>query len=115
MAGGAWEYVAGIFSSKKSNGTYYDFLNIDAKCYDSYASYDNSKYGDAVYETSTSSSGTTSWNTDYSNFVYSSVPVFARGGRASGGSNAGVFAFHIYTGDTHMGLSFRPCLVSPQQ
>lgn len=46
MAGGLWEYVEGIDSSKKSNSTYYDFSSINAKYYDSYDGYNNTKYGD---------------------------------------------------------------------
>lgn len=53
MAGGADEYVAGILSSKKSNGNYYDFSSINPKYYDSYDGYNAKKYGDAIYETST--------------------------------------------------------------
>jgi len=116
MAGGSWEYVAGVLSSKKSNSTYYNFSNIDTKYYDSYNGYNNTKYGDAVYETSTSSTGLTSWDTDYSRFVDSSYPAFRRGGHVDNISDAGVFAFLYDTGDantTHD--SFRPCLVSPQQ
>lgn len=76
MAGGAWEYVAAVLSTKKSSGSYYNFTNIDTKYYESYDAYDNSKYGDAVYETSMNSEGSTSWDGDYSNFVTESDPVF---------------------------------------
>ena len=113
MAGGAWEYVAAVLSTKKSSGSYYNFTNIDTKYYESYDAYDNSKYGDAVYETSMNSEGATGWDNDYSHFVVGSNPVFERGGRASDGSDAGVFAFDGFYGGVSAYDSFRPCLVSP--
>ena len=93
MAGGAWEYVAAVLSTKKSSGSYYNFTNIDTKYYESYDAYDNSKYGDAMYETSMNSEGSTSWDGDYSYFVTESNPVFIRGGHAYNWDDAGVFAF----------------------
>ena len=114
MAGGAWEYVAAVLSSKKSSGSYYNFTNIDTKYYESYDAYDDSKYGDAVYETSMNSEGSTSWDGDYSYFVTESYPVFTRGGHASGWDAAGVFAFYRNNGGSSASYSFRPCLVSPQ-
>ena len=112
MAGGAWEYVAAVLSTKKSSGSYYNFTNIDTKYYESYDAYDNSKYGDAVYETSTNSGGSSSWDNDYSIFVEESYPVFGRGGHANAGDGAGVFTFY-HGGGTYADFSFRPCLVSP--
>ena len=113
MAGGAWEYVAAVLSTKKSSGSYYNFTNIDTKYYESYDAYDNSKYGDAVYETSMNSEGGSSWDNDYSEFVIGSYPVFLRGGRAGNWGVAGVFAFGRAYGGNGADVSFRPCLVSP--
>ena len=113
MAGGAWEYVAAVLSTKKSSGSYYNFTNIDTKYYESYDAYDNSKYGDAVYETSMNSEGGSSWDNDYSYFVMESGPVFVRGGHAIDSSYAGVFTFNRAYGGTSANDSFRPCLVSP--
>ena len=112
MAGGAWEYVAAVLSTKKSSGSYYNFTNIDTKYYESYDAYDNSKYGDAVYETSMNSEGGSSWDNDYSYFVMESSPVFVRGGHAIDSSYAGVFTFNRAYGGTSANDSFRPCLVS---
>lgn len=115
MAGGLWERVTGILSSKKSNSTYYDFSGIDSKYYDSYDDYNNTKYGDAVYETSTSSKGVESWDDDFSNFVDLSSPVFRRGGSGFDISHAGLFCFHQWdTGENYPYNAFRPCLVSSQ-
>ncbi len=84
MNGCSWEYVAGILSSYKSNGSNYNFSNSTTypnKYFDWYTNYQESKKikGDGVYETSTSGSNSTSWHSDYSYFVYSSYPVFTRG------------------------------------
>ena len=76
--GTQWEYVAGVLDSRLSNGSNYDFTNINSKYYNTYTSYNESKKikGDGVYETSISGSGSNSWHQDDSNFV---GPVFARG------------------------------------
>ena len=58
------------------------------------------------------SSYSTSWHQGYSNFVYSSYPVFLRGrGDYSGGTNAGSFAFNGGTGVAYGFHSFRVVLV----
>jgi len=81
MNGGTYEYVAGVLESKLSNSSYYNFTTTDSKYYNSYLNYSDSKKikGDAVFETSTSGSGSNSWYSDYSYFVNSSNPVFMRG------------------------------------
>ena len=128
MAGGTWEYVAGILSSYKSNSSNYNFTNSGTypnKYFDWYAgnssdrntnyNANTNKYGDAVYETSSSGlSYTGSWDSSYSYFPNSSYPVFKRGGHASLGSNAGVFAFYDGTGEAYPGNSFRPVVLSSQ-
>ena len=89
MSGGAWEYVAGYVNNGHGNLTNYgsSLVNGDAKTKNVYSkassdSYENnynansSKYGDAVYETSTNGSGSTSWYGDYSYFPYASNPFF---------------------------------------
>ena len=129
MAGGAWEYVAGILSSYKSISGNYDFTNSDTypnKYFDWYAgnssdrntnyNVNTNKYGDTVYETSSSGvSDTGSWDLSYSRFPYSSDPVFVRGGPASHGSGAGVFAFNHSTGGANTSGSFRPVVISFQK
>ena len=109
MAGGSWEYVAAVLDGATSNNDY-DFSNIDKKYYESYEKYGIEKYGDAVYETSEDSKGKTSWDLDYSLFVYKSNPVFVRGGRSYIEDSAGIFAFSIQNGSKNMAESFRPCL-----
>ena len=130
MAGGAWEYVAGIYKGTTSDNlgndtnrsNLWDSNNL--KYVDQYTEttgsqstyYGNTnKYGDAVYETSSSGvSSTGSWDSSYSNFPFSGSPVFVRGGLAYIGSHAGVFAFSNYTGGANTFDSFRPVVLSSQ-
>ena len=123
MSGGTWEYVAAYVNNGNgnltSNGS--SLVNGDEKTKNVYTkansdSYENNYqqnkgvYGDAVYETSTSGSESTSWYGDYSYFPYLSSPFFIRGGGNSGGSNAGVFYF---SGSGGNGInSSRPVLVA---
>ena len=125
MAGGAWEYVAGYLSEITALTNYTTLASADSKYKDVYAgtssdrntnyNANTGKYGDAVYETSSSGfSGTGSWDSSYSNFPFSSYPVFERGGSAYNGSYAGVFAFHDHTGEAYTSHSFRPVVLSSQ-
>ena len=111
MSGGAWEYVAACLSgytNKLTSETDTDYIN---KYIDVYSSYNQTKYGDAVYETSSSSSNANSWFNDYSNFVLSDYPVFVRGGHWSHGSGAGLFHFSYDSGNASSFSSFRPVCV----
>ena len=125
MSGGAWEYVAGYVNNGHGNLTNYgsSLVNGDAKTKNVYSkassdSYENnynansSKYGDAVYETSTNGSGSTSWYGDYSYFPYTSYPFFLRGGYYDNGTSAGVFYFNYDNGGSYSSSSFRPVLVA---
>ena len=67
-------------------------------------------YGDAILEISTAGSDSTSWNDDYSCFVYSFFPFFIRGGYYGGDSNEGTFAFHHTDGAPFSDFGFRACL-----
>ena len=109
MSGGAWEYVAACLTEKTDRLTKNsDYIN---KYIDVYDSYSLAKFGDAVFETSSSSSGTSSWFTDYSRFVGSTYPVFLRGGVYSGGSGAGSFFFFGGSGNSSGNYGFRPVCV----
>ena len=125
MSGGAWEYVAGYVNNGNSSLTSYgsSLVNGDAKTKNVYskASSDNNtnnynansgKYGDAVYETSTNGSGSTSWYGDYSVFPNTSYPFFRRGGGYNDGTVAGVFYFNNNNGNSNGSISFRPVLVA---
>ena len=100
MRGGSWEYVAAyVANSNDSLITYGSSLvSGDAKTKNVYtmgsgdtrlANYNanTSKYGDAVYETSSGTynesgdSDSQSWYANYSDFPYMDFPFFLRGGR----------------------------------
>ena len=125
MAGGAWEYVAGYLSEITALTNYTTLASADSKYKDVYAgtssdgntnyNANTGKYGDAVYETSSSGlSNTGSWDSSISIFPNSSNPVFKRGGLANNGSIAGVFAFNNSTGGANTSNSFRPVVLSSQ-
>ena len=128
MSGGSYEYVAAYLdynadSSTKlggaSAGTYaYSlYTNRDTKYVDTYTpnssnyAWTASEIGDAVYETSDTSSGSTSWDGDYSGVPNSNFPVFRRGGIYADGSDAGVFYFSCNDGNARSSYGFRAVLV----
>ena len=112
MSGGASEYVAGCYTNKTNYLTDNTDTSYQNKYIDVYSRYDNSKYGDAVYETSSSSSSSNSWFSDYSYFVSLGSPVFSRGGYCGSGSGAGLFNFGISDGNAFSNNGFRPvCIV----
>ena len=129
MSGGAWEYVAGIYKGgttndnrsklwDSNNSKYVDQYTVttDSTLNSQEKYYGNiNKYGDAVYETSSSGvSRTGSWDSSVAIFPYSSCPVFLRGGRANQGSEAGVFVFDNSAGGVGTNYSFRPVVLSSQ-
>ena len=75
-----------------------------------------SKYGDAIYETSsgtyhTDDSGTQAWFDDHTYFPFLTYQIFNRGGYQNDASRAGLFYFGYTTGEAGNGDSFRPVLV----
>ena len=109
MSGGSWEYVAAClteYTGKLTSNSAYISKYIDV--YDSYSS---AKFGDTVFETSSSSSGSNSWFSDYSFFVDANGPVFTRGGCSGNGSGTGLFSFGHYSGGSYYLSSFRPVCV----
>ena len=127
MSGGSWEYVAGYVNNGHENLTIYgsSLVNGDAKTKNVYskASTDDntnnynansSKYGDAVYETSSNSASpwNLSWYGDYSYFPDTRGPFFRRGGNYYSGTVAGVFCFNDNIGFGTSDDSFRPVLVA---
>ena len=124
MSGGAWEYVAAYVNNGHDTLTDYgsSLVNGDAKTKNVYSkgssdSYENnynansSKYGDAVYETSTNGGGNTSWYEDHSGFPNTGVSFFERGGKYDYDTSAGVFYFYYDSGGGNSNYSFRPVLV----
>ena len=119
MSGGAIEVVAAYVNNGNSNLTTYgsNLINAEAKYKDVYSKgisdndsnnyvAANSKYGDAVYETSNSGNGYTSWYFDTSYFPNGNAPFLARGGGYNQTSIAGVFNFLSGT-SSYSSSSFR--------
>ena len=68
-------------------------------------------FGDAVLETSTTGSGSPSWNEDCSDFPGPSSPFFGRGGCYGDTSLTGLFAFDDTIGGPYYDAGFRSVLV----
>ena len=111
MSGGAYEYVAACYTGYTNELTANTDTAYINKYIDVYESYNSPRFGDAVLETSSRSSGSTSWFSDSSYFVGSSNPVFGRGGYYGSGSGAGLFYFSYYNGSSGSGNGFRPVCV----
>lgn len=131
MSGGSLEYVAGMLEShKKDDKGYYDFSDSSmSKYFDWYAGSSSdfkndinykantTKYGDAVYETSSSGySSTGSWDSSMALFLYYDYNVvFVRGGGSSEGrSSCSIFAFNASQGEGLNNQTFRPVLIENQ-
>ena len=131
MSGGAWEYVTAYVNNGHENLTTYGkslVTNANAKYKDVYqasgttggndnqeqnynlSTPEKGKYGDAVYETSNSYSGSNSWNSENSAFPDSNSLFFIRGGYYDASSNAGVFCFNKFSGNASSYSSFRVVL-----
>ena len=122
MNGGKYEYVAAYVdngNSSLNNGS--NIVGAISKYKDVYtkASTDNAqnnyeaaenKYGDAIWETSSSGENSTSWYTAGSNFIYGGFSWLIRGSYA-GDTYTGVFCFHFNTGLGGKCGSFRPVVL----
>ena len=71
----------------------------------------NKIYGDAIRETSTKDTGTTSWYSDGSYFPEGYDPFFDRGGRFDNEKSAGLFYFGRPDGNSGYGNGFRVTLI----
>ena len=111
MSGGAYEYVAACYTGYTNELTANTDTAYINKYIDVYESYNSPRFGDAVLETSSRSSGSTSWFSDSSSFVYSNYPVFERGGYYGSGSGAGLFHFINISGNGGSNFGFRPVCV----
>ncbi len=117
LVGGALERVAAYVETGSSNiATYGAELQVAEKYYvDIYANtYDANKtrYGDAIWETSNSSTTQKAWNNDLSKFPTGDTPFISRGGWSNNGSGAGIFAFYDDTnGSAHSYYGFRPVII----
>lgn len=134
LAGGVWEYVSGILSNSKKNGkntekdNYYDFSDSNTypnRYFNWYAgtsvdrdeNYNENaeKYGDAVYETSSSGAwkSVDSWESAASQFLFLGEPVLNRGGGATTIFNS-LFTLSANTGGANKNIGFRPVVLDSQ-
>ncbi len=123
MSGGVFEYIAAYINNGTANLTTYasSLLYADNKYKDLYVfnvdvigtySASSSKFGDAVYETSTSYTGASAWYIDYTQMPIGTSPFFIRGGNeATGSGRAGLFNFDRNTGNLRYDFGFRPVIV----
>ena len=85
--------------------------NIDTASQKNYAL--NTKiYGDAIRETSTAGTETSSWYSDYSCFPALGNPFSVRGGSLWGTSSAGLFCFARSNGSSDCSNGFRPVVLA---
>lgn len=140
LSGGTWERTAGyitngnsnlsrngssfVYATKDENGylersteytTVYPFNSSNDSSSNNYDQYKSLKsetygYGDAILETSTSGSGSTSWHGDYSYFANTDYPFFVRGGGTIMGS-LGSIGFYATIGNSSYNDGFRAVLV----
>ncbi len=115
MSGGSNEFTMGNYDNITSSSGISNILSIDSKYIDRYVgagNYDITKYGDAVYETSSSASGNNSWFGDYSYITDDAFyPWFLRGGHQNSGLNAGSFYFGSPDGSAYIYGGFRVVLL----
>ena len=107
----------GYLTLSTKYATVYPYNSSSDSDTNTYSAYSEKKlttygFGDAVLETSTSGSGTTSWNGDYSNFAHTTRPFFGRGGLCGDSSTAGTFAFSNAISNPHGEGGFRSVLVT---
>ena len=122
MCGGAYEFTAAYVNNGNANlTTNGNSLVIAASQYkDVYVSSgdtdvgnytaNSSKVGDAIYETSSSYTGTTSWYSESSYVPYGANAFFHRGAVYSVSTNAGLFNFNLFSGIANLNFGFRPVL-----
>lgn len=108
--GGGIEYVMGNYNNTRSYGGI-NPGSIDDKYIDRYYSYNGSKFGDAVFETSSSTSSASSWYGDNSYMVTDTSPWFIRGGYFNIDTTSGAFNFEYDPGNTGGVVSFRATLL----
>ena len=125
LSGGLWEWTAGYIAPESGNYQDYGgslkgesnqykskYAGISATDTDNYNEIGNiGRKGEAIWETSTEGTEITSWNENFSNFVYSSQPFIARGADWIDSSSAGIFAFSRVNGYNVYFMGFRPILI----
>ena len=107
LSGNAYEYIAGYYKDGNFSSANSAFTTGVSDQYSTaYAGTTDKSafiYGDATYETR-------GWFSDYAHFVNSNDPFFKRGGYYDNTSDAGVFDFDYYNGNSSSAYGFRMCL-----
>lgn len=128
LSGGLWEWTAGYINTKgnyenygknlleysnKYSSKYNYFENGDTETlnYNANNNEDIKRSGEALWETSTSGTGTTSWNSNDSYFANKINPFLIRGGYYGSASNAGIFGFSNSEGYCDYNIGFRAVLI----
>jgi hypothetical protein len=131
LSGGLWERTASYVANDNKNLEYFGnslITETNRKYVMAYTSADtgitnyndastanynaNSVIGDAIKETSTAGTGSTSWYSDVSSLAGYERPFFGRGGRWYYVSYAGLFSFDRNDGGSGYDSGFRPVLVA---
>ncbi len=123
MSGGIAEYTAAYINNGNTSLTTYGSSLVNAETHykdvytkgandDSATNYalSSGKFGDAIYETTSSSTGSTSWYGGFSNMPYSSSSFFIRGGTLYDYTSADIFGFNSANGNSSNYNGFRPVL-----
>lgn len=124
LSGGLWEWAAGYIAAgdnytayggnlKGENNKYRSkYEGISQTNTENYKEDQNTKrIGEAIWETSISGTGKTSWNGDISYFSYTVEPFFIRGGSWGITAAAGTFAFISAPGCCYYNIGFRPVII----
>ncbi len=130
MAGGTWEYPAAYVETASTTsensymgnlvevGKYADvyIIGTNNNSIENYNAIINSnnmitKWGDAIYETSSSGLESDSWQQDFSLFPAKNYPFLTRGGGFHYNVKEGIFCFNICDGNSTYDISFRPTLI----
>jgi hypothetical protein len=105
-AGGSREYIMANYNDLAGSSGLTP-SSINNKYIDRYTAYDNTKYGDAVYEISSTYSGDNSWYRDASGTLETNYPWFSRGGVYANTYNAGINNFSAHNGAANAANSWR--------
>lgn len=110
LSGGAKERVAAYIEGGNTqiNTTEKYLVDIYQAGYEN----NSTRFGDAIYETSSAGEGMNSWNDDDSTFPTEDDSIFSRGGLKSENTKAGIFAFSTGgLGEANDEYGFRPVII----
>lgn len=125
LSGGSFEWTAGYIVTAGDYETYGGSLKGESNKYknkyEGISSTDTVNYstnpnptrlGEAIWETSSSGTGSNSWNGDHSGFCRTNSPFLIRSGASYNSANgAGIFSYARDHGHCHFYIGFRPVLI----